>query len=113
MGELARSPSMAAKDKSGKYDLTTSFYKNKQPESWGWLNMDFLLDKFLTPLPVQYETVAKRQVFNLACGAYHLLVAAMDEDGKVRLYASGLNQYGQLGLGDTETRHVLTKVCLI
>ena len=110
MGELARSPSMAKKDASGKFDLTTNFYKNKRADSWGWLNMDLLRDKFLTPLPVQYESLGKRQVLNLACGGFHLLVVAMDKDGKVRLYSSGLNQYGQLGLGDNEVRHVLTKV---
>lgn len=110
MGELARSPSMAKKDASGNFDLTTNFFKNKKADSWGWLNMDLLRDKFLTPLPVQYESLGKRQVLNLACGAWHLLVVAMDEDGTVRLYSSGLNQYGQLGLGDHENRHVLTKV---
>lgn len=73
--------------------------------------MDLLRDKFLTPLPVQYDTLGKRKVLNLACGGNHLLVAALDSDGKARLYAAGLNQYGQLGLGDKENRHVLTKVC--
>ena len=29
------------------------------------------------------------------------------------MYSSGLNQYGQLGLGDTENRNTLTKVSLV
>jgi alpha-tubulin suppressor-like RCC1 family protein len=50
-------------------------------------------------------------VIAVATGNYHLLVVARDPGsyfGKV--YSSGANNYGQLGLGDEQERHALTHI---
>ena len=112
-GELARSRNILAPDANGKFDLTTNAYINKEDD--GQKDYKFVLDKVLTPAPVLWQVPGRRRkVMNVACGSFHLLVGAV-EDGqdRVQLYASGLNQYGQLGLGDTEPRHALEKVRLL
>ncbi|KAL7544898.1 hypothetical protein ACHAWF_008266 [Thalassiosira exigua] len=69
-----------------------------------------LLEKFLKPQPpVWDQPTLKRTVAAISCGGFHLLVVAREQDGHC-VYSSGLNNYGQLGHGDTENRHELTKV---
>ncbi len=65
---------------------------------------------FLKPQPPTWEQpTMKREVLQISCGGYHLLAVTREQDG-LGVYSSGLNQYGQLGHGDTENREVLTKV---
>jgi alpha-tubulin suppressor-like RCC1 family protein len=74
----------------------------------------FVRDKFLTPSPPRWNGTIpfpKKQILSVACGGSHLLVAARDpHDGIPYAYSSGLNKDGQLGHGDTTTRHELTRV---
>ena len=65
---------------------------------------------FLKPAPPLWAgPKLKRTVVTIACGGFHLL-AVTRENGKLCVYSCGLNQYGQLGLGDTANRSELTKV---
>ena len=70
-----------------------------------------ILSDFLTPMPPVWNGLpsSTRKVTSIACGAYHLL-ASTRENGVMSVYSSGLNQYGQLGLGNLEEKHELTKV---
>ena len=68
-----------------------------------------VLEDYLTPKPPLWDgPQMKRKVSAMSCGGFHLLVVVRGKGPSV--YASGLNQYGQLGLGDTTQREVLTKV---
>lgn len=51
-------------------------------------------------------------VVSVGCGAYHLLAIAMPSPSAAApvLYTTGLNNYGQLGHGDTENRDRLARV---
>lgn len=97
----------------GSYELTTAFMKNVQEPSHGWYHMNKVRDLFLKPAPVRFAVPGKPKVLNVACGDIHLMVTAVDLQGKVRLYSSGHNNYGQLGHGDTEQRHALTPVSTV
>ena len=71
---------------------------------------DLIVSEFLTPKPPLWNGLpGKKQVIGISCGAYHLL-ALTRENQDSSVYSCGLNQYGQLGLGDSETRYKLTKV---
>ena len=65
-------------------------------------------------LALKPQNVTPRQgrqaspIVDVACGSYHSL--ALTEDG--HLFAWGLNNYGQLGLGDTEPRLTAEKITL-
>lgn len=80
----------------------------------GTLLCDKARDEHLIPKPVIWAEQAmahKHYVHNISCGAYHLVVVAADrEGGALNVYSSGLNNYGQLGMGDKENRDELTKV---
>lgn len=71
-------------------------------------------DEYLIPQPAIWADRAltnTHMVHNISCGGYHLLVVARDgEAGSLNVYASGLNNYGQLGVGDLELRNELTRV---
>ena len=107
-GELARSSQMALPDDQGMYDLTTNYYRNKT--AYGWFNWRLIRDKYMKPAPAQYDVPGKVRALNVAAGDIHMLVTGVDENGAVRLYSSGHNNYGQLGHGDTKQRHALTPV---
>ena len=115
-GELARSASMTSpsKDSSGNtsYELGKPFYTKEVDQELKFLTQ-VVNEKFLTPLPPVWAGVpTQKQVLAVACGAYHLLVSARNVgEFPTSLYTSGLNQYGQLGHGDTLNRHELTAVC--
>jgi alpha-tubulin suppressor-like RCC1 family protein len=70
-------------------------------------------DDFFTPKPVIYNPPieGRYNVLNVACGAYHML-AVVRRGGSLSsaVYGCGNNILGQLGLGDTENRNVLTLV---
>ncbi|KAL3795978.1 hypothetical protein ACHAWO_013109 [Cyclotella atomus] len=73
-----------------------------------------ILEEFLTPKPPVWNEVGssvhRRKVTGISCGAYHLLVLAKETGAGMSVYSCGLNQYGQLGLGDVDTRFELTKI---
>ncbi len=78
-------------------------------------HVDKLLSDYLVPKPATFaDGLTSRLVEKVVCGGYHMLVIARDSNdgqGAMRIYSSGLNNYGQLGLGDHGTaRHALTKV---
>ena len=75
-------------------------------------NLGRILREHLTPQPVIFEGVKqKRFVRKVAAGAYHVMVVTIEgEEGGSLLWTSGLNNYGQLGLGDINNRTVLTPV---
>jgi alpha-tubulin suppressor-like RCC1 family protein len=74
--------------------------------------LDLVVKEYLTPLPPQWAMPSpKRSVLSMACGGFHILVSVREqEDGRLNVYSSGLNQYGQLGLGDLVNRDKLTKI---
>ena len=74
-------------------------------------SMDVITGEFLTPKPPLWDgpQLLDRKVISMSCGAHHLLVVTI-ENGEHNVYSSGVNNYGQLGHGDTETRSVLTKI---
>ena len=87
-GELARPvPNL---DKKTSMDLIKSQYLKPQPPIWAGPEL-------------------KRTVLTISCGGYHFLVSTREQGG-LSVYSSGLNNYGQLGLGDTDNRCELTKV---
>jgi regulator of chromosome condensation len=81
----------------------------------GVYDAELLGKQFLRPLPVTIPAqFSKKMVaISVACGSGHLVVVAR-EAGSIdsTVYASGLNTNGQLGLGDTIDRKVLTPVCI-
>jgi alpha-tubulin suppressor-like RCC1 family protein len=118
VGELARSADMTTPtmvDGKLTFDLGKEWITQVYQDEKGDDQMRYLQDKidakFLTPLPPRWSVLGRKQVLNVACGGYHLLVCAR-EVGTFQsiLYASGLNQYGQLGMGHTDNGHELTPV---
>ena len=112
-GELARTADMGdiGFDDKGVFDMKKPHMKGNE------YDLDFVRDKFLNPSAVRFAgAVSKKTVLFVACGSYHLLVVAREPNQfQSTLYASGLNQYGQLGLGVDEKgkgvdRHELTPV---
>ena len=114
-GELARSANMTTptiEDGRKTYDLGKGFFSDL---STGKVDTELVATKFLTPQPVLWaDGFGKKQVLDVACGQSHILVCArIPGVFDTRVYSSGLNQYGQLGLGDsgpTTNRHELTLV---
>lgn len=125
-GELGRSRSMGAPivrnpDGHPTYDLGKKFIgeeytemkRNKEGEMEPVTNYryhtDLILQKFLTPHPVEWKIPGKYTVLDVAVGELHMVVVAR-KDGMTGVYSTGHNQYGQLGLGDQLQRHELTPV---
>lgn len=89
-------------------------------------HVDWVKEDYVVPKPVLWEEDPKpgfkRVVEFIACGGYHLLVIARDvnvqddasnsHDGESAVYGSGLNQYGQLGLGMNTNVEKLTRVSM-
>lgn len=74
--------------------------------------IDTIKSKFMLPARVVYDPpLGKHVVLDVACGGNHML-AVVSEIGNQRsvVYGTGLNQYGQLGLGHTENVRKLTKL---
>jgi alpha-tubulin suppressor-like RCC1 family protein len=113
-GELARSADMIMSDQNGKFDLKKAHTKVTANDGKLPYDFDFIREKFLKPSPVRFAAIGspKKTVLTVACGTCHLLVVAREPNQfQSTLYSSGLNQYGQLGLGDNVDRHELTPVC--
>ena len=101
---------MGARQKEdGTYDLNDGFFLDGQI-----VDPKKVLDEFLTPKPPRWAgsiPYPRKVVTDVACGRYHVLVVARDpNDGVQNLYSSGNNTAGQLGHGDDESRHELTRV---
>jgi regulator of chromosome condensation len=120
-GELARSATMMTKPnkKDGSYDLEKNFFYKlavdpETGEEFLKPNLSIVEQQFLKPQPVLYDPqlpILKREVIAVATGQYHLLVVARDPGSNFgKVYASGMNNYGQLGTGDVRDRHALTHV---
>ena len=122
-GEMARSESMGApRDENGKPDLGKSFIGEEytvEVEKNGEVKTEtkyryhphVILDKFLTPAPVEWADNKDYVVLDAALGALHLVVVARDKaTGALHVFSSGHNQYGQLGHGDEKSRHKLTRI---
>jgi regulator of chromosome condensation len=75
-------------------------------------SMDVITGQFLMPKPPLWDgpRLLDRKVLSMSCGAYHLLVVTNENGAQLNVYSSGVNNYGQLGHGDTENRSVLTKI---
>jgi alpha-tubulin suppressor-like RCC1 family protein len=117
-GEMARSANMTMPDENGKYDLQKLYLKGDKDEGFHVLE-EAIKKHFLLPKPVIFanEPHLKRTILAVACGTFHIMVVASDpNDSRGKLYTSGLNKDGQLGLGDSgegTERHALTLVRLI
>ena len=133
-GELGRSKSMGAKliemKRQGKpsymtFDLGKTFMgstvkkmeiKNKDGKTVHEEVEEYVYDtklvaeKFMTPAPVDFERPDKYTVIDMAMGQTHMIVIARTSSQETKVFATGINQYGQLGLGDTENRHCLTEI---
>lgn len=74
-------------------------------------NNDVITDH-LTPKPVVWAGLnVKRKIVQISYGGWHLLAVTREgNNNQLSVYSSGLNNYGQLGHGDTENRKQLTKV---
>jgi len=77
-------------------------------------NTKLIAEKFMTPAPVEFEIPGNYTVIDMAMGQTHMIVIARvkitDNNTLTKVFATGLNQYGQLGLGHTENRHCLTEI---
>ena len=133
MGELGRSKSMGAQliemtheaSSYMTYDLGKNFIgttvtkietksidgKMVQKEVMEYVyNTKLIAEKFLTPAPVEFERPDKYKVIDMAMGQTHMIVIARTPSQETKVFATGLNQYGQLGLGHRENRHCLTEI---
>ena len=90
-GELGRGPGITPLKKKGEeeYDLPTVFANHLTPKS-----------------PLNW-TPRTHYVSKIGAGAYHLLVATLSSNAGCTVWSSGLNNYGQLGLGLEEVDSVL------
>lgn len=76
-------------------------------------HVDKIKNEYLIPQSVVWaeSPPMNRSVESITCGGYHLMVIAKDGvDGSSRVYGSGLNNYGQLGLGHIKDVSNLTKI---
>lgn len=89
MGQLGRAVDSEMKDAAGEY------------------RVDMVFRQHLTPARVTLGKEALPEVKAIGCGSYHLLVA-LAANGY--LYTTGLNNYGQLGVGSTENHSELQLV---
>ncbi|GMH67805.1 hypothetical protein TL16_g04773 [Triparma laevis f. inornata] len=78
----------------------------------GEYDLEGILRTQITPKAPLFASVSsKRFVRKIGAGAYHLLVITVEgSSGGGVLWTCGLNNYGQLGLGDINPRHELTCV---
>ena len=74
--------------------------------------LEIMRTDFLIPKAVKYSpSLEQHLVLDVACGQNHMLVVVRESGStETMVFATGLNQYGQLGLGDETSRNVLTFV---
>ena len=108
-GELARPVHMPIKPKDGN---VIGPKHEKRPD----YEVDEIRDNYLIPKPVVWDdSLNKRTVESVGCGGWHLLVISRNlGSGTSAVHSSGLNNFGQLGLGDSGDepfwRYKLTEV---
>jgi hypothetical protein len=112
-GNLARSANMPYKDKEGNIDLKGMYMETIKEKLV--VKPKVVQEHFLTPKPVLFEDKNNnRSIIAVACGAFHMLVIARDNNDpkqQGKLFSCGLNNYGQLGHGDQyNDRHALKLV---
>mmetsp|Transcript_14658 Transcript_14658/g.21627 ORF Transcript_14658/g.21627 Transcript_14658/m.21627 type:complete len:572 (+) Transcript_14658:55-1770(+) len=99
-----------AKENKKDEDLTVSEREKFKEQEANCIEV--IKKKFMLPLRVVYDPpLGKHVVLDVACGGNHML-AVVSEIGNQRsvVYGTGLNQYGQLGLGHTNNVRKLTKL---
>ena len=103
---------MATPNNKGEYDVGPQLY-SKIVDDKNVFDLPLIREKYMTPLPPRFNWgSARKSVVTVGCGLYHMLVVAREPDvADTHVYSTGSNGYGQLGLGDTQTRHELTLVC--
>jgi hypothetical protein len=111
-GELARSASITDPDENGKFNFSSSIYKDPETAK---IDRDTVQRLFFTPQFVQWHVQCQptlpRRAIAVGLGHYHILVAARDGGAlESKVYASGMNNDGQLGLGHRDACHALTHV---
>jgi alpha-tubulin suppressor-like RCC1 family protein len=117
-GQMARSATMTQPDNDGKYAIKKMFLNDVTDSEGDTRSVPaeaVVKESFLKPKPVIFASQPnlQRRVIEVACGMNHMLVVARNPQsvsGRGNLYSAGLNQYGQLGMGDTDERHALTLV---
>jgi alpha-tubulin suppressor-like RCC1 family protein len=71
-------------------------------------------NKVLCPRKVLWEDDSPRQVIDVSLGEKHLLVVARHANMEAKVYGSGTNGCGQLGLGHSiDGCNVLSHVCYV
>jgi hypothetical protein len=134
-GQLARSRHMTTPDAHGNYDLGKNYCYHRVVDEndvvdYQGPNEAIINEQFLKPAAPIFAGAGangrapshKMIVTGIACGGHHMLVTARAPgEAASRLYSCGLNNYGQLGLGDVNDasaevsadRHELTLVSLV
>lgn len=75
-------------------------------------NMEIIRKENMVPQLVQFaDGKNDRDIVKVACGGYHVLLLARGKEEKTRVFATGLNNYGQLGLGHKNDVDKFTEVC--
>jgi len=74
-----------------------------------------IASQHLTPTSPIFASIpndlpTNRHVKSIGAGGYHLLVVTVSSTGGHQTWSSGLNNYGQLGLGDHDNRGELTPI---
>jgi len=115
MGELGRSADMA-NAKNGEYNLSSLVKKIETDEDgkeYSKFDLENAATYFLTPGRARYAGTIpfpKFRVIDIACGINHMMVIARGSNGRTKLYGTGGNIGGELGVGDQKPRHELTEV---
>jgi regulator of chromosome condensation len=76
-------------------------------------NTDAIRDIYLKAQPPIFldNPTLTRRVLAVGCGSFHMLLVVQESGTSKRaVYSTGLNNYGQLGLGDIVNRESLTRV---
>ena len=89
--------------------LSRDHIRDQDPNSEGRYYVDFIIKEMIQPAIV--PAIRGKVAISVACGQGHLMVVVR-EPGHLEstVYGSGLNKDGQLGLGDTRDRKILTPV---
>jgi alpha-tubulin suppressor-like RCC1 family protein len=73
--------------------------------------VDIERNKIQGPRRVKWEDGVPHPVIDVGLGKQHLLVVARHDNMETKVYGSGANGSGQLGLGDSMGCKVLAHVC--
>jgi regulator of chromosome condensation len=98
----------------GELGRKVSALKVAMPDGEQDYDLPSILRDHLTPAHMHFDTTGAGssnpsivgEVKSFGCGAYHSLVAIVGD----RLFACGLNNYGQLGLGNTTSKELVSEV---